>query len=99
VTEYKITRDGVDQQCDCCQSVVATGLFEKPMWMQSEAGKRRTVSDAILREDQFQYCKVCASTMISHTHSYAEQYANCAFILRCMAACTNIILQAIREKK
>ena len=96
--EYELIKDdnGEIESCDCCGCEVPTALFDKPMHLISEAGRKRTVSDPKLREDQFRYCYVCSATFISSAHNYPKQHYEDGQILVCMAQCTNMILEAIR---
>lgn len=99
--EYEIARDEDDEieTCDCCDCDVPTSLFDKPIHLLSEEGKRKAVSEPRKREDQFRYCEVCAATLISSVHGYPQQHYEDGHILRCMAQCTNLILEEIRSLK
>ena len=99
--EYVVHRDddGEIESCDCCGCDVATHLFEKPMHMVSEAGRKRLVCDPTAREDQFAYCEVCSTTLISSVNDYPNQHYEDGHILRCMAQCVNLIIQKISESK
>ena len=97
--EFEICRDeeGCINCCECCGWDAATSLFDKPIHLISEVGRKRTVSDPKLREDQFRYCEVCANTLIASAHSYPRQHLDDGHILRCLAQCTNMILEALRR--
>jgi hypothetical protein len=96
--DYVLTYDDGDiVGCDCCRSEVPTALFDKPMHLQSEYGRRRLLSEPPKPEDQYRYCEVCATTFIASAHGYPGQHSVDGQVLICMAQCTNMILEAIRK--
>lgn len=99
MSEYQMVKNeyGDIDPCECCGFEVATALFDKPSHLQSEEGRRRTVSEQIKRENQFRYCEVCSRTLISSVHGYPMQHHEDGHVLLCMAQCTNMILEAIRK--
>lgn len=74
--------DNKTEGCDCCGSEVPTGLFEPPFhWKNKE---------------KLHLCEVCSRTLISSAYTYPEQHYEDGHLLVCLAACTNMILEAIR---